>query len=669
MKHSRVTRQAAWLVVFVLAGLLGRATIVDGGALSLVWPAAGVAALWAMAVRGADRRVAYALLAAATLAVNRVTGAGWDLAVVFVVTNLLQLALFLRLGQRLLGGPDGVLAFGGPRPLARLGDLGRLTAAAVGATLVGALVGQAGLALTVGPPDVWTFLVWWGRNGVGLLVVVTAAVLVRQARGGGRAAYAPCARGCVELVALLGVTAGLGTLVFTHADGARVSFLLLGPMVWAGVRFRPLVVVAQAVLSGTTAITFTVAGHGPFHAMASPQMEALVAQVFAAMTILVGLSLAFVRSERDEAMAALAERTRHELEQAQLLTAAVEQMHDGLVVLEDGGRIVLRNQTVRDLLGMGPPTSERVQPSEAYGLTTLDGQLLDEAAMPYQPTLRDGVVVGPLDFLAVHTGLRLEITSHPLPRTTPDEPRRAMIHLRDVTTARQQRDQLAAFSRTVAHDLRNPLTLVRGWSEMLRDDLASGSGGPDAVGLLPVVDQVLAGAEHMRRTIEDLLTFAVAEDHQLQFADVDVTALAEDLADLRRPGPAAPRIEVATDLRAWADEALLRQVLDNLLGNAVKYADPARAPRISVTGERSAEGAVLRVTDNGVGIAPGDRDGVFEPFARTDTARAGAVVGTGLGLSICRRIVERHHGRIDARANPDGPGTEVVVVLPAGSAA
>jgi signal transduction histidine kinase len=123
-------------------------------------------------------------------------------------------------------------------------------------------------------------------------------------------------------------------------------------------------------------------------------------------------------------------------------------------------------------------------------------------------------------------------------------------------------------------------------------------------------------------------------------------------------------------MSVWADPGLVRQLFDNLLGNAVKYVAPGVRPRVDVRartddGPGDGDWAEIRVTDNGIGIPEDQRELVFETFHRV---QRDGYQGTGLGLAICRRIVERHGGSIHAEPGPDGHGTTMVVRLPATAA-
>jgi signal transduction histidine kinase len=111
-------------------------------------------------------------------------------------------------------------------------------------------------------------------------------------------------------------------------------------------------------------------------------------------------------------------------------------------------------------------------------------------------------------------------------------------------------------------------------------------------------------------------------------------------------------VEVGDVPEVVGDPTQLWQVLQNLFSNSLKFRRPDVTPRIVVTGRRTGAGWEVSVTDNGVGIPPADRDRVFSPFQRLHVPSDRP--GTGLGLSICRRIVERHGGRIWVQGAPGG---------------
>jgi signal transduction histidine kinase len=274
--------------------------------------------------------------------------------------------------------------------------------------------------------------------------------------------------------------------------------------------------------------------------------------------------------------------------------------------------------------------------------------------------LHDLVAVGP-------DGERrtLAVTAHRLRwEDHPDGPTAVVVH-RDVTHDRLQRDQLAAFAATVAHDLRGPLTSITGWVDVLSErteQLAGQACGRHAVVAFPVtelqdgLDRIAAAGGRMAALIDALLRHAQARDVPLELAAVDLTELCRRVVADRGAGD---RVVVRDLPTVTADRALVAQVLDNVVGNALKYVAPGADAEVLVDG-RQVDGVVeVTVSDRGIGIDPSAGD-VFAPFVR---GRTSDYPGTGLGLAICRTVVERHGGRI--RAVPRrGGGTVVHLELP-----
>jgi signal transduction histidine kinase len=176
----------------------------------------------------------------------------------------------------------------------------------------------------------------------------------------------------------------------------------------------------------------------------------------------------------------------------------------------------------------------------------------------------------------------------------------------------------------------------------------------------------------MTSLLDDLLTYTVVRDAPVRHEELDVSAVAEQAAEHFRARESQPQVSVEPGLAAVADPVLLRQVLDNLIGNAVKYVAPGVRPRVHVGGRVEGGETVLVVRDNGIGIAPDLRRRVFEAFQR---AHGEDYRGTGLGLAIVRRAVERCDGTITVRdpgpddVYPDGTvsltGTVFELRLPA----
>lgn len=667
----RALRLALATTFFLAAGYLGRATVLDGKGLSLIWPAIGVAALWL----GNGNRRTWPLdvlaLSTATMIINMTTGASAVVSLVFLVMNLIQVFLFILLLRR---DVPGLWGFGGSEPLHRAGDLGRLCRAAALSGLAAVAVGWVLVALTTAPPAAATVAVMWGRNAIALVIITVLGILVGQTLsgcGGVRGAVRRIAGGlrptspgrCLEAVALAVTTGVLSSSIFLTGKAEALAFLLLVTSVWAGLRFSPVVVTLQGVAMGTFGVVATLDDNGPFADISSVHARALVAQIFVAMTVLTGLALAFSREERDRANERLAAAERSAAERARLLDAVLESMTEGVVVTEAGGGVVVRNVAARTLVGLDDSARPEILEATDYRLTHANGLPLLDHELPGRRALT-GEVVEPEDFHvrspAVPQGRVVEISAHPLTQEDPDAPRRAMVNIRDVTLDRQHNDALASFAGVVAHDLFNPLSVVGGWAEALEDEFSTGSV-PASVGL-PIVARIHEATSHMRVFISDLMSYTVARDQSLKAQIVDLTAIIRQLARLRADSASAPVIAVDDDLVAWVDEALVRQLFDNLLGNAVKYVGTGVRPAVAVTGRAEGHWLTVRVTDNGIGIPEEQREEIFDSFHR---AHREGYHGTGLGLAICRRIVERHGGTIWVEDGPNGIGTAFVLQLPA----
>ena len=213
----------------------------------------------------------------------------------------------------------------------------------------------------------------------------------------------------------------------------------------------------------------------------------------------------------------------------------------------------------------------------------------------------------------------------------------------------------------VAHEMRTPLSNLRGYLEGLSDGVVE----PSRELFASLHEETLL----QRRILDDLQVLALAEA-----GDLGYTKAETDLADLVSTGATAHRVVAAEagvaltvdapgPVRVRADPDRLRQVLGNLLSNAIRYTDQGGHVLLKVRAEDG--DAVLTVQDTGVGIAPGDLPRVFDRFWRADPARQRATGGTGLGLTIAHRIVTDHGGRIDVTSRPH-IGTTFVVRLPLG---
>lgn len=220
--------------------------------------------------------------------------------------------------------------------------------------------------------------------------------------------------------------------------------------------------------------------------------------------------------------------------------------------------------------------------------------------------------------------------------------------------------ELEAFSYSVSHDLKAPLRAIDGYSAFLEDALAEGRFEE----ALPFAGEIRANAQRMGRLIEDLLMLARVGRAQLVLHRVELAPLAAEIMERERKLAAERdiRLEMEEIPAVHGDEHLLRQALENVLGNAVKFTRPRRVAVIRIAARREGDRVEISVRDNGVGFPPEQGQTLFQVFHRLHPSED--FEGTGVGLAIVRRIVERHGGTVAAESSPDSE-TVILFTLPA----
>jgi PAS domain S-box-containing protein len=219
---------------------------------------------------------------------------------------------------------------------------------------------------------------------------------------------------------------------------------------------------------------------------------------------------------------------------------------------------------------------------------------------------------------------------------------------------------LEAFSYSVAHDLRAPLRAVSGFARLLEEQVEGKLEAEER----KLIGRIQAGAHRMGVMIESLLDLARSARVQMKLAHVDLRALADAVAEEIAPQFHRARIHIGALPAVRGDATLLRGVFENLIGNAFKYSTKVAQPRIEV-GSVAGDVPVIFVRDNGAGFDPRHADRLFGPFRRLHSEAE--FPGTGIGLALCKRIVERHGGRIWAESSP-GLGATFYFTLDAGRA-
>jgi len=222
------------------------------------------------------------------------------------------------------------------------------------------------------------------------------------------------------------------------------------------------------------------------------------------------------------------------------------------------------------------------------------------------------------------------------------------------------------FLSSATHDLKTPLTSIKGVAQWIRRR-ASSDEAIDGAALESDLLRIENAAARMGGLIDEVLDISrlqMSRPLELQMDTTDLTALARKVAERQQEMTSRHRIEVqsAESVMGCWDQARLERVIDNLLSNAVKFSPQGGAVTVEVERE-SGEWAVLTVRDEGIGMRPGDAERIFGRFERGTNAAERGITGTGIGLSYVRQIVAAHGGEVSVQS-ADGAGSTFTVKLP-----
>jgi light-regulated signal transduction histidine kinase (bacteriophytochrome) len=220
-------------------------------------------------------------------------------------------------------------------------------------------------------------------------------------------------------------------------------------------------------------------------------------------------------------------------------------------------------------------------------------------------------------------------------------------------------DELDQFASIASHDLQEPLRKVRTFTErvtVMESEHLTAQGRD-------YLQRANAAAERMQNLIEDLLRFSRVSTNARPFAFVDLAAVTREvLVDLETEVERCGAVVRVGDLPAISGDAMqLRQLIQNLVSNALKFRRAGVAPEVAIDAVVAAQTATITVRDNGIGFDPQYSRRIFRVFERLNGR--GEYPGTGIGLALCRKIVERHGGAVAADSEP-GVGSMFTVTLP-----
>ncbi|MBP3977601.1 cell wall metabolism sensor histidine kinase WalK [Microbacterium sp. BLY] len=483
-------------------------------------------------------------------------------------------------------------------------------------------------------------------GGIALIVLTTLAALIVPWRR--------LPRSAVTIVPLLDV---LGVGLTTNVADLRLGFLWVFPVVWLATYFSMPWVFAGIALSAGCLVYFSDRS-GPPEDVLLRVLTVVITLSFLGVTVR-------INAQRSGAGRRLLERRSEQVNRAaeraetnqQRVTQVIDALGIALVVVTDSGRILQMNDAYRALYGrdrFGTALRSAAVEYDARRGTALTPERTTLARAAAGEQMREERV---WLFDGAGQWHALAVTTQPIAGAREGE-RITLVVIDDVTALLEAAEERRALTAVISHELRNPLTAIIGHVELLRER-------DDLPGRVPAQIEVIADAgERMRDLVTSMQSQTGRPSHD-PFEPVDLRVVVEESAASFAPLMAAARqdlvVEGADRMVIDGDAFRLRQVLDNILGNAVKYT--TGGGRITVRLEESGEHAEVTVADTGIGIAEDELPRLFEPYFRADSAIRGGIAGTGLGMGIARDIVAAHDGVILVASEVD-VGTTVTLRFP-----
>jgi two-component system phosphate regulon sensor histidine kinase PhoR len=334
------------------------------------------------------------------------------------------------------------------------------------------------------------------------------------------------------------------------------------------------------------------------------------------------------------------------------LAAVLESMAEGVLVTDRSSRIVQANPAFERLFGLT---------HAPVGRTTLESLRSPALENVLHAALAGGERTAGFVRLSRPVERVLEVAAAPL-----GGGRRAgaVAVFHEVTRLEKLEALRRDFVASVTHEIRTPVTAIRGWAETLRD------AGDDPAERERFAEIIIRQADRLAQLVDDLLTLSSVESggYRLRPEPLAAGDLLRGAVETFEPRAREAGIELtaaaATDLTVLGDRRLLDQAIANLVDNALRHTDRGGAVELRV---EAVEGGRVRIAvrDDGCGIAPADLERVFERFFRVDRARRrNGGGGAGLGLALVKHVAALHGGRVEARSRP-GRGSEFGLVLPA----
>lgn len=673
---GRVLLLVTLSLAYFVAGRLGLTLAFVHASASAVWPATGVA-LAAALLFGPQ---VWPAIAAGAFLVNITTSGSIVASAGIALGNTLEALVCVWL-LRAYGGPSCVLSAYGVFRLAGAAMLGAALSAAIGL----ASLALGGLLGPTDPGSVW--ITWWLGDVTGAILV---APLILVVAGAPREPLTR--RREIELAALLLTVVTVGVVVFVYpAFRLPTAYFTIPALLWAAFRYGPHETAVGCALVSALALSGTVNGSGPFGAY-PPHLALPLVQGFTAVLTVIMIAASVevaTRRARDAEVRrfteVLEQRVRAETEEARRaharLAEAQEVAHVGSWEWNIATNEVWWSEELFRIYGVTPTTFgasyegflRLVHPDDRDGVDRTVRDALERRepfSFEHRIVRTDGstrhlYARGHVVCAPDGTPLRMTGIGQDISERKQAEEARAQLILEQA--ARRQAEEASrskdAFLASLSHELRTPLNAILGWAQMLQH------GSLDDRARVRAIETIYRNALAEQRLVSDILDVSriASGRFPIRLSAVPFTAMSESAVDAMRPAAALKAVRLELEVAppvdvVCGDEARLRQVLMNLLDNAIKFSPPGAC--VQVRAARRDDWIDLTVVDEGPGIEPEFLPHVFEPFTQSDASTTRQHAGLGLGLSIVQRIVELHDGMVTAENRSDRSGAIFTVTLP-----
>jgi PAS domain S-box-containing protein len=350
-------------------------------------------------------------------------------------------------------------------------------------------------------------------------------------------------------------------------------------------------------------------------------------------------------------------------EEREALSAIIDNSAEGVLILDAEGHVQVFNRALARMTGWNADDALGRPVNEVLALRDRQGQPLPLPQAPRQrasasetrPYVEGDVVRrgGP--------PLTVGVTATPL-YDGEGHLARVILNVVDITRFRQAEELKSTFVSVVSHELKTPVALIKGYAETLRREDADW----DRETMEESLDVIAQEADHLTNLIDDLLQAGriQAGGLQLEPTDVNLPRLVEKVVDGFRTQTDVHTFELdfPPDFPlVWGDPERLREVLSNLINNAVKYSPEGGT--VWIGGRTDRKGVTVYVADQGIGIPAEEQGRIFDRFHRVDSSLRRSTEGTGLGLYLVKAVVEAHGGRVWVESAP-GRGSIFMFALP-----